>query len=65
MAVEMAIGLYRPALSRPAAVHGECGSWRYRPARDAVTRSAIQSRPIVAKEKMKKEDETEKRLFLD
>ncbi|KAF2564964.1 hypothetical protein F2Q70_00017819 [Brassica cretica] len=44
----MAIGLYRPALSRPAAVHGQCGSWRYRPARDAVPRSSAQSRPRLA-----------------
>ncbi|KAL0676738.1 hypothetical protein Bca4012_004719 [Brassica carinata] len=41
----MVIGLYRPALSRPAAVHCQCGSWRYMPARDAVPRSAAQSRP--------------------
>ena len=44
--LEMTIGLYRPALSHPAAVHGQCGSWRYIPARDAVTRSAAQSRPV-------------------
>ncbi|KAF2566065.1 hypothetical protein F2Q68_00026682 [Brassica cretica] len=42
----MTIGLYRPTLSRPAAVHGQCGSWRYMPVRDAVTRSAAQSRPV-------------------
>ncbi|KAF3514108.1 hypothetical protein F2Q69_00007413 [Brassica cretica] len=41
----MAIGLYRPALSRPAAVHCQCGSWRYMPARDAVPRNDAQSRP--------------------
>ncbi|KAF3526777.1 hypothetical protein F2Q69_00045967 [Brassica cretica] len=41
----MAIGLYRPALSRPAAVHGQCGSRQYRLARDAVSRCAAQSRP--------------------
>lgn len=41
----MAIGLYRPALSRPVAVHCQCGSWRYMPARDTVPRSAAQSRP--------------------
>ncbi|KAF3604269.1 hypothetical protein F2Q69_00035801 [Brassica cretica] len=29
----------------PAAVHGQCGSWQYRLARDAVPRSAAQSRP--------------------
>ncbi|KAF3549558.1 hypothetical protein DY000_02009718 [Brassica cretica] len=45
MGIEMAFGLYRPALSRPAAVHGQCGSWRYRPARNAVSRCAAQSRP--------------------
>ncbi|KAF3514642.1 hypothetical protein F2Q69_00000511 [Brassica cretica] len=45
MSIVMASGLYRPDLSRPAAVHVQCGSWRYRPARDAVPRSAAQSRP--------------------